>query len=329
MKKRSILPILFALALTGCDLISLDGFGGLSNLFNKPETQNNQNNNTQNNNQNSGNNSGQQTTGGGGSTTGGQVDMSKWSSEMAKYVTTITNNKLPAFVLNGSNKFNGYDLGPVEGSSIPYFNPYIKNTSPGINYEHEYEVILKNAGWTFIEKVYDSKEKMTDVYYYELGNLKLEYSKYKGDDNIYYFDVYVYNDYIAPLALNNSVLEINASILGITNKYADNANFSKTLTSSANSKSYKVTGDEIMRADTYSIQLKNNTGKLCVEGPSKGVAILISEYPQCLLVRYGSNKSNLQYAFNNGGIFEFPSANYIEITAVGHAIELEAVDILD
>ena len=364
MKRRLILPILFAVALSGCDNFLFDGIDGLLNLFNKPQTENTQNIDNENNGQNSGNGQAQETTSGettngggntsggnttgggntsggntsddsgstsgGGTTTGGgtetgggsesghnqpaqPADVSKWPSEQRKYVTTFLNGKLPYY-----SAFNDFETGVVEGSQKPYFNPFVKNTNPVTNYEFEFGDLLRKAGW--ISEGEENDEDGVLQHYYKYDDLHCQFSKYRADDGIYYFDVYAYNDYEAPLALPNSKLSLDVESMGLTNKYST---YSKTINS------YTISGTDIMK-QSYDIQLKKDTGKLTITGPSKGIAFIISRNADALFVKYGANKNSLQYAFNNGGIFTFATqANYIEVTAESRVVDIETIDVLN
>ncbi len=252
--------------------------------------------------------------------TGGDYT-STWPTDYQKYVITYLNGMVPCF-LNANKKclFTSFETGVKEDEpTIPYFNPYIKNTSPGINYEHDYGVILSDAGFTSDGHEIDEEGK--DMYYFHKGCCNVLYSKYRGDDNIYYFDVYAYYDYTAPLELPNSKLSLDVENMKLTGKYQ--SNYSLTVGS------YTLSGVDIMK-NSYDIQLKANTGKLTIQGPSKGVAFIVSKNADHLFVRYGSSSSNLKYAFNEGGTFNFPSqANYIEITSGTKVLDVETIDVLN
>lgn len=328
--------------LSGCDS---NMFDGLLNYLNKPSDSNTQQNEGNNDKENQGQEQqeeqgheqggnqeqGQGTeTGGGGTETGGgettgggsesghnqpaqPADVSKWPSDQRKYVITFLNGKLPYY-----KAFNGFETKVVEGSQKPYFNPFVKNTNPVTNYEFEYGDLLRKAGW--ISEGDEVDEDGVLVHYYKYDDLHCQFSKYRGDDGIYYFDVYAYNDYEAPLELPNSKLSLDVESMGLTGKYST---YSKTIGS------YTISGTDVMK-NSYDIQLKKDTGILTITGPSKGIAFIISRNADALFVKYGPNKSNLKYAFNNGGIFTFDSqANYIEVTAESSVVDVETIDVLN
>lgn len=315
--KKSIFGIaIISLMLSGCD------FGKLTQIFDTNEPTQNANND----NETGGNTSGETTTGGettGGSTTGGETSYhdytETWPEEYRLYVKTFLNGMLPCYLnVNKKCLFTNFDTGCVEQSTIPFFNPYVKNTSPSINYTYDYGGILRNAGFSFDGNELDEEGK--DVYYYHKGYCEVQYSKYKGDDNIYYFDVYAYYDYTSPLELPNSKLSLDVESMGLTAKYVA---YSKTIGS------YTLSGTDIMK-QSYDIQLKSNTGKLIITGPSKGVAFIISRNADKLFVKYGPNKNSLKQAFNEGGTFNFDSqANYIEIYSGDKVVCVETIDVLN
>lgn len=320
MKKS--LPLIISLA---CLLGSCDFNLSFINFGNKPtnETNNTEGNKDNDDNTGTGDNTQGKTDDDSGNTgkpvTGGDYT-STWPTDYQKYVITYLNGMVPCF-LNANKKclFTSFDTGCIDGSSIPYFNPYTKNTSPGINYEHDYGVILSDAGFTSDGHEIDEEGK--DVYYFHKGYCNVNYSKYRGDDNIYYFDVYAYYDYTAPLELPNSKLSLDVENMKLTGKYQ--SNYSLTVGS------YTLSGVDIMK-NSYDIQLKANTGKLTIQGPSKGVAFIVSKNADQLFVRYGSSSSNLKYAFNEGGTFNFPSqASYIEITSGTKVLDVETIDVLN
>lgn len=311
MKKSLFALLIASLLMSSCD------FTNFTNIFNN----NNQTGNTSQNTGTGGNTSGGNTTGGG--TTGGETSYhdytETWPSEYQVYVKTFLNGMVPCYLnVNKKCLFTDFSTGCVNGSSIPFFNPYIKNTSPSINYTYDYGGILRDAGFIFDGNEIDEEGK--DVYYYHKGYCEVQYSKHKGDDNIYYFDVYAFYDYTAPLELPNSKLSLDVESMGLTSKYGT---YSKTINS------YTLSGTDIMK-QSYDIQLKANTGKLTISGPSKGVAFIVSRNADKLFVKYGPNKNNLKQAFNEGGTFNFDSqANYIEIYSGDKVLCLETIDVLN
>lgn len=326
MKKRSILFALLASALSSCSFITVTDANQQNNTQNtQNNTQNtgennstnstteNQNQNQQNNQNTSGENENQNQ--GSHNQEAQPADVSKWPEAQRKYVTTFLNGKLPYY-----SAFNSFKTGVVEGSQKPYFNPFVKNTNPVTNYEFEYGDLLRKAGW--ISEGDETDKDGVLQHYYKYDNLHCNFAKYRSPkDGIYYFDVYAYNDYEAPLALPNSKLSLDVESMKLTGKYQENY--------SLNVGSYKLTGSYIMK-QAYDIQLQKDTGKLIIEGPSKGVAFIITRNADALFVKYGPNKSSLKYAFNNGGTFEFDSqANYIQITAESRVVDFETIDVLN
>ena len=73
---------------------------------------------------------------------------------------------------------------------MPYFNPQIKNTSPGINYEYDYSVILKDAGF---KNDGDDVDEGVTWHNYSKGNYEVRFAKYKGTDNINDGKIYIIN----------------------------------------------------------------------------------------------------------------------------------------
>lgn len=317
MKKRSILFALLASALSSCSFITVTDANQQNNTQNTGEnnstnsTTENQNQNQQNNQNTSGENENQNQ--GSHNQEAQPADVSKWPEAQRKYVTTFLNGKLPYY-----SAFNSFETGVVDGSQKPYFNPFVKNTNPVTNYEFEYGDLLRKAGW--ISEGDETDEDGVLQHYYKYDNLHCQYAKYRADDGIYYFDVYAYNDYEAPLELPNSKLSLDVESMGLKGSYQA---YSNTIGS------YKITGTDVMK-QSYDIQLKKDSGKLIIEGPSKGVAFIITRHADALFVKYGSSKSNLKYAFNNGGTFEFDSqANYVEITAESRVVDFETIDVLN
>ena len=180
---------------------------------------------------------------------------------------------------------------------------------------------VDEANGKYAYGAYETDEDGVLQHYYKFDNLHCQFAKYRAEDGIYYFDVYAFNDYEAPLALPNSKLSLDVENMKLTGKYQENYSLSIG--------GYKLTGTYIMK-EAYHIQLKKDSGKLIIEGPSKGIAFIITRNADALFVRYGTSKNNLKYAFNNGGTFEFDSqANYIEITAQSRVAEFETIDILN
>lgn len=310
MKKSPILLILLAGVLSSCNFISITNNEAKNN-----GNQSSENNNSQSEDENShGEN---EDHGGGGNVTpiGGDYTTT-WPSDYQKYIVSYFNGMLPCF-LNANKKclFNGFETGCVEGSSIPYFNPYIKNTSPGINYEYDYGSILRDAGFTFIED--DVDEDGVTQHYYEKGKLQVQYSKYKGDDNIYYFDVYAYYDYLSTEMLPNEYnFQYDSKDLGLTSKYEQN---NKTI----NIKNWKITLCDISKQSTH-MQLKSNTGKIIIEGDTKGAYIEFTRNANQCFVKAGSSKSTATYIFNEGSLYKFPNGTkYVEIAADERVVEFE------
>ena len=76
------------------------------------------------------------------------------------------------------------------------------------------------------------------------------------------------------------------------------------------------------------MQLKKDTGKIIIEGNIKGVYLEILRNADAAFVRAGSNKSNLNYVFNNGYRFDFPEGTkYVEISAQSRVLEFQFFEV--
>ena len=276
---------------------------------------------------------------GGGTTGGGQtggVDdganyISTWPENYKPFVTTYLNGMLPCFLnTNKNNLFTGYMTGSEifydENENpymVPYFNPYIKNTSPGINYEYDYGTILRNAGFKQTDEFYDDEIEAT-VHYYQKGQCYVQYNKHKGEDNVYYFDVYAYYDNYYTGSFKNSYdIQYDNKELALTNKYASN---NKTVKVG----NWSITMTDVMKS-SETIQLKADTGRIVIQGSLKGLIIEpeIGTNAEALFVKAGTSASNAQCVFNNGGYFEFKSGTtYAEISANYRVLNIEYFDII-
>lgn len=275
------------------------------------------------------------TTGGGGGQTGGTDDgtnyISTWPENYQPFVTTYLNGMVPCFLNeNKKNLFTGYKTGTFQQDDeegniyyIPYFNPYIYNTSPGINYEYNYGGILRDAGFKLIHEEVD-EEKGATVHYYQKGNCFVQYDKHIGEDNKYYFDVYAFYDYYYTGSFKNAYnIQHDNKELSLTNKYDGN---NKTVSVG----NWSVTMNDVMKS-SYSIQLKANSGSITIKGAIKGLLIGLdyNANAEALFVKAGTSSSNAKYVFNNGGYFEFPSGTtYAEISAKYRVLNIEYFDII-
>lgn len=275
-------------------------------------------------------------TGGGGSQTGGTDDganyISTWPENFQPFVTTYLNGMLPCFLnTNKKNLFTGYMTGTYtmydendNSYLVPYFNPYIKNTSPGINYEYDYGTILRNAGFKQTDEFYDDELEAT-IYYYQKGKCCVLYNKHQSDeDHLYYFDVYAYYDYYYTGSFKNSYdIQYDNKELGLANRYESN---NKTVKVG----NWNITLNDVMK-NSYSIQLKADSGYIAIQGSLKGL-IIEPEFgtnAEALFVKAGTSSSNAKYIFNNGGYFEFPSGTtYAEISAKYRVLNIEYFDII-
>ena len=273
---------------------------------------------------------GEQTGGGGGTVTTADYT-STWPENFQPYVKTYLNGMLPCYLnVNKKNLFTGYMTGTYElfddNSNqylVPYFNPYIKDTSPGINYEYDYGSILRDAGFKFIEDYYDDEINAT-VHYYQKGQCYVQYNKHLGEDNKYYFDVYAYYDNYYTGSFKNAYnIQYDNKELGLTSSYDSN---NKTVKVG----NWNLTINNVIKK-SESIQFKADTGSIKIQGSLKGLIIepLLTTNAEALFVKAGTSASNAKYIFNNGGYFEFPSGTtYAEISAKYRVLNIEYFDII-
>lgn len=272
---------------------------------------------------------------GGGTTEGGTSTTadytSTWPENYRPFVTTYLNGMLPCYLnVNKRNLFTAYKTGTTQLFDdndnpylVPYFNPYIYDTSPGINYEYDYGTILRDAGFKFIEDDFDDELNATVHYYYK-GNCYVQYNKHLGEDNKYYFDVYAYYDNYYTGSFKNSYnVQYNNKELALQNRYESN---NKTVKVG----NWNITLNNVMKS-SYSIQLKADSGSIVIQGSLKGL-IIEPDYNtnvEALFVKAGTSASNAQYVFNNGGYFEFKSGTtYAEISAKYRVLNIEYFDII-
>ena len=317
MKKFKFLLILLSSILASCDFVFTFNKNQQNNQNNNENTEENSDNNSGNNDsQNQGQNQGDNT--GGNTTTSNYT--STWPSSWQQYVVTYLNGMVPCY-LNANKKclFTDFETGCIDQSNIPYFNPMVKNTSPSINYEHDYGQILSDAGFKSLGT--DVDEDGITVHYYEKGYCEVQFSKYKGDDNIYYFDVYAYYDYTSTEVFPNEYdIQYDNADLALKNKYDSN---NKTVSISK----WSITLKDVMK-QSGSIQLKKDTGKITISGATKGIYIEFVRNADAGFVKAGTSSSNAKYIFNEGGIFKFPeNTTYVEISAQSRVVEIEFFDI--
>lgn len=247
---------------------------------------------------------------------------STWPTEYQKYVTTYLNGMVPCYLnVNKKCLFTGYETLTYSNDIRPYFHPYIKNTSPDINYVYDYGVILRDAGFTHTEDFTDDSGDKN--YCYEKGDCKVQYCKYRGTDNVYYFSVLAYYDYDAfndPVSANTYNMQYDDSTLGLKADYAKN---NKTVTI----KNWSIKLNDVMKQGD-AIQLKKNTGKITISGAISSIYLCILRNPDACFVKAGTSSSSAKYIFNKGGLFAFPSGTkYVEISAVSRVLEFEFMDI--
>lgn len=269
---------------------------------------------------------GTETGGGGGGTTGGgggtvtTTDYtSTWPSNYQQYVITYLNGAVPCFLNSNKNcLFNTIDTGTEEGSGLPYFNPSIQKTSPGINYEYDYSVILHDAGFTDDG---DDKNEGVTWHNYVKGNYLVRFAKYLSDDNIYVFDAYMFYDYYNTTTFAKTyTFQHDDKNLALAGNYASN---NKTV----NVNGWKITLTDIMK-QSYWMQLKSNSGKIVIEGSVKGVFLEILRNSDAAFVKAGTSSSTAKYIFNNGYRFDFPEGTkYVEISAQSRVLEFELFEV--
>ena len=276
-----------------------------------------------------GSNTGGETTGGGtetgGSTTGGGGTVSTtdytstWPTDCQKYIKTYVNGMVPCYLnVNKNCLFNTYSTSSLNNGCIPVYTAQVKNTSPDINYIYDYGGILRDANFTFNGT--ENDEDGDTWYYYSKGLCQVMYSKYRSD-GIYYFDVRMYyeyyNDNVAP---NAYTIQYDDKTFALTNRYESN---NKTV--SVNGWSIKLND---IQKQGEEMQLKKDTGKITITGSIKSVYVEVIRNGDALFVKAGTNASNANYIFNNGGLFEFPSGTtYVEIGAVSRVLEFEFLEL--
>lgn len=261
---------------------------------------------------------GTETGGGGGTVTTGDYT-STWPSNYQQYVITYFNGAIPCF-LNTNKKclFNQFETGTEESSGLPFFNPQIKNTSPSINYEYDYGVILRDAGF---KNDGDDVDEGVTWHNYSKGYYEVRFAKYRGTDNIYYFDCYMFYNYENTTTFTNTyTFQYDDKDLGLTNRYESN---NKTITV----KNWTITLTDIQKSSYY-MQLKKDTGNIVIKGNIKGVYLGILRNSDAAFVKAGTSSSNAKYVFNNGYRFDFPQGTtYVEISAQSRVLEFEFFEI--
>ncbi|MCQ2793440.1 MAG: hypothetical protein MJ221_03395 [Bacilli bacterium] len=215
----------------------------------------------------------------------------KWQGDAYTCLVSYVGEEIP--FIDGFN--TSFMIGSVDGSSKPYFNPYIENSK---NYNEEYKSNLLKLGFVF--DGIDNSDGY-DKYEYHHNDIYLSHAYYKSESK-YWFDVYAFNDKdpgelqpgykakIIPNDFNKSYDDINKTI-----------------------GSYQISSKNVMNSSSK-IQFKKSEGKLVIKGENINKIVLsYSQYPQSLILKAGSSESDLKVIFNNANEYYLDNAKYVEL----------------
>ena len=250
-------------------------------------------------------------TGGGTETGGGGSEQSGNGNTSSEWTTAWTGREYDiAYSLFKGNlpclkAFNGYKVGCVKGSTIMYFNPYIKGWSK--ESQTYYDNALRDMGYTKTDV--ETDEDGVEWFYYEKGTYYVQTSHYRGDDGEYYFDVYAYNDYQAPFNLDyEPTVDLTTKVYPIKSGYKA---FSKTINGITFSCSNCTENNSMIQLD------KNSTMEITSSTALSKMDILFNYDKACCLVYAGTSSSNAKVVYNNGTHFDFPSGTkYVKVQAL-------------
>lgn len=253
------------------------------------------------------------TTGGGttgGGTTGGDIQAgngntshsftSPWEGIQKDIVYQMFKGNLPHLT-----DFNQYALGDWDGSTIPYFNPYIESNWSK-DAQKDYDLALKEMGYslTAVEPYVDGNGNEfpdTPVNCYSKGSFRVRTSHYAGSHNVWYFDVYAWNEY-EPADPNFTVKsELDRSKITLKSGY-------QALNYSGGG--YNYSANAVCKYSTYGMQFDAES-EITITGDLHNINILFVENAYSCVVYAGSSASNLSPVYNDACNYKLPSGTKV------------------
>lgn len=265
----------------------------------------------------SGNSTGGGTTGGettggettGGGTTGGDIQSgngntshsftSPWEGIQKDIVYQMFKGNLPHYT-----DFNKYEIKDMDGSTIPYFNPY-EESNWSKDAQKDYDLALKEMGYKLVstEPYMDedgNEDPSTPVNYYEKGTFKVQTSHYQSG-KLWYFDVYAYNDYVEADPCFSPKSELDRSKITLKSGY-QSFNYSGG--------GYNYSSPAATRYSDYGIQIQANS-KITITGNLNDMNILFVKNACSCVVYAGTSTSNLSPVYNDACNYKFPSGTKV------------------
>jgi hypothetical protein len=223
----------------------------------------------------------------------------QWKDETHNILINMIGEEIP--LISGLD--NTYYVRGYNGTTTPYFNPYIKGSA---DRSSEYRNALLNYGYTFVES-YTNNDKEDQIFH--KGNIETRYSYYQSEGS-YWFDVYTYlivdsitsysgeSTNIVPTTFNKAYDDISKTVDGV----------------SVNSKG-------VMNNSSL-IQFKSGTSSvLTLSGKTMSqIKIVFNQYTHRMIFKAGTSASSLKPVFNNAGVFALNNATYFQIENNGTGV---------
>lgn len=256
--------------------------------------------------------SGGGTTGGettGGGTSGGDIQAgngntshsftSPWEGIQKDIVYQMFKGNLPHY-----NDFNKYEVKDMDGSTIPYFNPY-EESNWSKDAQKDYDLALKEMGYKLVstEPYVDedgNEDSSTPVNYYEKGSFKVQTSHYQVG-KLWYFDVYAYNDYEEADPCFSVKSELDRSKITLKSGY-QSFNYSGG--------GYNYSSPAATRYSDYGIQIQANS-KITITGDLHDMNILFVKNACSCVVYAGASASSLSPVYNDACNYKFPAGTKV------------------
>ena len=216
-------------------------------------------------------------------------NVSEFPKEYQDYIIYSVNGNVPFL-----EAFNTYNVGSMDASCKPYFNPSIKGAKK--DFSNDYKILLEKMGFT-----YDSTDDYSGYSkkYYVKNDFYVTTAYYKGSDNLMWFDVYAWYDKDASYYEGDGTALTTSSIGLSGSGYKD---------CHTTINGYDVTGSNLCKNN--GIQFNKSTGKLKIKGSADKVFINFSQYPHNLIFYQGTSENDKKPVFYNAGEIKSDKAKY-------------------
>lgn len=215
--------------------------------------------------------------------------VSEFPKAYQDYIIYSVNGNVPFL-----KQFNTYNVGSMDASCKPYFNPSVKGATK--DFSNDYESLLEKMGFKYEgSDDYSGYAKK----YYVKDDFYVTTAYYKGTDKAMWFDVYAWFDKDSTY-YDGAGTALTTSSIGLSGSGYKNCH--STISG------YDVTGSNLCKNN--GIQFNKKTGKLQIKGSANKIYLNFMQNPDSVIFYQGTSEQDKKPVFYNAGEIDSDSTKY-------------------